>query len=74
MSMGKPNNIMSSVLHLISTKILSTGCLPTNVLKLFPETLAGSTTGLSGFETSDGGQLLDFYGMVRREKITVHDF
>ena len=64
MSMGKPNNIMSSVLHLISTKILSTGCLPAKVLKLFLETLAGSTTGLSGFETSDGGQLLGFYGMV----------
>ena len=41
-------NIMSSILHLLSTKI--TGCLPANVLKLFLETLAGSTTGFSGFE------------------------
>ena len=49
MSTGKPNNMLSSILHLVSTKTLSTNCLPANVLKIVHETLTGSTTGFLGF-------------------------
>ena len=45
-------------ISLVSAKILSTGCLPANVLKIFLETLTGSNTG---FETSDRGHLPGFY-------------
>ena len=61
-SMGKPNNVLLSISHFLSTKILSTGwCLPATVRKTFLETLTGRTTGLSGFETSTRGHLSGFY-------------
>ena len=58
-SMGKPNNMLSS------TKILSTRCLPAKVLKIYLKTLTPCTTGLSDFETSSAGHLSGFYGTVR---------
>ena len=71
-SLGKPNNMFSFVLLLLSTKTLSTGCLPANVRKIFLETSTGSTTGLSDFETSDRGHLSGFFVIMKHCGVNRH--
>ena len=55
MRMGKPNNMFSSIMQLLPSEKLSHGCLSAYFLEIFLATLTSSTTGLSGFETSDRG-------------------
>ena len=64
MRMGKPNNMFSSIMQLLSDEKLSHGCLSTYVLEIFLAILTSSTTGLSGFETSDRGHRPGFYVAV----------